>query len=430
MKIPKYLYYCIDISYQLICCGLMMWQIISLSQTYFKYLVVSTTLYHMPGKETVKAINVCFSGDQVLDYDRYVEMIKNGRLRGLNSNWNESSNKYDLFNMILTIEERFNVSFDRIDSDVRMYFKSIKYMLSNYVCYHMIIETRSPPIKYLTPDLGSFANYMKPDMLGSVEIDEKKLVNATHAYIAITEPEKLASKEYLAIGPFEFKEKDNHVLDHQLNIHISSYYYEFYKQPPPYVDQCADYTLLGYQDVEDAVSDCANEKLMKHSNFALRHKIFTSGINSSLYMVHSSEKVEACREEVFIHDDCYSIITFTDLRDVIRTGRLHLFITEIMSLKPSYTMFNTPKVDNVDYITMVFGTAGMWFGFSFLLINPANFFTKYSKINPDSKTKRRNAITGSRRVKKKVSSRDAEIIKINSKIRKIIKYLKDHDRTL
>ena len=37
---------------------------------------------------------------------------------------------------------------------------------------------------------------------------------------------------------------------------------------------------------------------------------------------------------------------------------------------------NSPKNEHIDYVTYCFGTAGTWFGFCFLILNPVNFIPK------------------------------------------------------
>lgn len=43
-------------------------------------------------------------------------------------------------------------------------------------------------------------------------------------------------------------------------------------------------------------------------------------------------------------------------------------------IEPSFLIISKPRIDNIDYVTYIFGTFGFWFGFSFIMINPVLWF--------------------------------------------------------
>lgn len=43
-------------------------------------------------------------------------------------------------------------------------------------------------------------------------------------------------------------------------------------------------------------------------------------------------------------------------------------------------MESKPRIDNIDYVTYIFGALGSWFGFSFIQLNPVGIFLQRRDI--------------------------------------------------
>lgn len=109
---------------------------------------------------------------------------------------------------------------------------------------------------------------------------------------------------------------------------------------------------------------------------ALKHgsnlHIFLNGAN---YPVTAASllDVKEC-QELYPQKDCDEVFTFTEV--VEDSEKLNYFddkeilIQHRLSMVPSYIVSNQVKIENVDYVTYIFGAAGTWFGFCFLMVNP------------------------------------------------------------
>ena len=88
----------------------------------------------------------------------------------------------------------------------------------------------------------------------------------------------------------------------------------------------------------------------------------------------------ACKTMYHIHDDCNQEVIFTqvsaqnDASIKINTNNITLLIVE--GNQPSFKIVSKPKIDDIDFITYIFGALGSWFGFSFLACNPIPFILK------------------------------------------------------
>lgn len=100
---------------------------------------------------------------------------------------------------------------------------------------------------------------------------------------------------------------------------------------------------------------------------------------------------------MFPSDDCDEEITFTNIVKKLPTTNpaydRTLEIWQFLSMEPSYEISNQVKIENVDFITYIFGAAGTWFGFCFLMMNPVilidMFYQQKDKINTNE-----NSIVG------------------------------------
>lgn len=59
------------------------------------------------------------------------------------------------------------------------------------------------------------------------------------------------------------------------------------------------------------------------------------------------------------------------------TGTLKLNPAE--DTEPSFVIKSKPRIDNIDYVTYIFGAFGAWLGFSFISINPVPYLFQIKK---------------------------------------------------
>ena len=142
----------------------------------------------------------------------------------------------------------------------------------------------------------------------------------TKMLIAMTPYEKLAYSEFESIGFIDI----NQTLEYFINVSSRSYKFEILKSP--YVDDCIDYTIPGYRDRYDAVTDCTNKKIVQKYSMASRQKIFTYSdsleqvINYTMkYVGNDNENdftVFAECQKIFYQNDCNEENTFSELRNI------------------------------------------------------------------------------------------------------------------
>lgn len=95
-----------------------------------------------------------------------------------------------------------------------------------------------------------------------------------------------------------------------------------------------------------------------------------------------------CRN-MFSAEDCEEKDVFTHLKysEVNSSYPRHFRLKQVLSNNPSYVISNQVEIENVDYVTYIFGASGTWFGFCFLMINPVILIDLFSKKNTANEEK-------------------------------------------
>lgn len=374
----------------------------------------------MPGKEIRKPINLCARQNELLNYTVYEELFNNYNLHSEhkvegNVSLDDYYTKQVYVDMFFTVKERFRLILDA--SEVFQHFEGNEfvdqYILSSYICYQVYYEPEAeqphldPRIVEFEGDIANykqkyFAQYNLREYLGNPysfddgsnenDVDDylttssdteytinplyneneevgnvtqvfHVIDNITEVRISVSKKGHLPTFEYFIAAPVSINNKTK--------ISISSNYYRFNRQPYPYVDNCVNYTTLGFRNKDDAVNSCLNSMQIAANGWAARTYVFRSGIdypmNPSTVFLDNWQ----C-QKMFESNDCEEEITFTNIVEekLMWYDIEGLEIRQYLSTEPSYEISNQVKIENVDYVTYIFGAAGTWFGFCFLMLNP------------------------------------------------------------
>lgn len=369
MKLGTKTSFSIKWTYYAICGAMFLWQSTEISINFFQFQTVSTINFVPPGKQYLSPITICFYLDQVLNETKFQSIYRDKNLSVFCLGSDIMSCKFMVIEIFFTTQERFDISLN--SSDVVGYYMSYRtpYILGRYICYQMLNPRYLK--KQVKEWIGDITDDTQDDIAKYNNIGYVSLDNVTMFRIAIAPIDVLPHFEFFTTEQIEYVGK-NH-----MNLDVSSYFYRFSKLEPPYIDNCIDYKVFGYLNRQDAISTCINNMSIKKRNKTSRTKIFETGndyqMSISMLIDISDRSIEKCQKN-YPNDDCSNELTYTDyeIKNETKIGSKRIFIKQILSTKPSYIVDNQEKIDNVDYITYIFGAAGTWFGFCFLTIEPVN----------------------------------------------------------
>lgn len=369
----------VSLLYHIACfCGLTL-QIIQISVNYFKYETVSSINVVMPGREDAKAINICFRSDEVYNYTRYTELsnFHHDRRNDKSYTWdpNVDETRRMLFNTMFTISERFyaSLNFDYIFNTQG--WTTIKFIYHRYVCYHTYGNDIPGSVEWnwgadADPTLkhNSEEDSEMPYFHIAVDQEMVALSNVTSFYAIMTPRNILPWFEFYITpiqGPINFNGT-------WLAYTISGNSYVNERMKAPYVDDCTNYSSLGYFDRYDAINSCMNYMSMEEDNTTYDRKIFTEGVDMAYAWGNANR--DKCSQR-YHNSDCYSNNVFTDTKKYEHKSPVfdngHLRFMAQLSDKPSMEIRSHEKIANIDFACYFLGAIGTWFGLSFLNINPS-----------------------------------------------------------
>lgn len=367
----------------MLCTAAFVWQSTLISINYFQFQTVSSINFEPPGKQKDRSLTICFPQYQMANYTNYnvCSNVSHCQLKLLDG-YNISDS--DQFLETFSVEERFEMCPTADDLFYHLKFNnktSKRYLLGDYVCYQISREGEDVE-HYWFGDIS--AKYSK--LIARYAMKRYWLKNVTHFRLTASPRHVLPQFEFFTNNIIQWNNPTF------IDILFSYYFYRFTKLKPPYIDQCTDYTTLGLRNRIDAVNDCINKFLMK-KNESSRTKIFefkSSMFDGTQYPMSSSDMDLISRRCYQEHpsDDCNYELTYTDVikLDEYRTKERNLKMQQILTLRPSYVITNQEKIDDVDFVTYIFGAAGTWFGFCFLSIEPVLLIEwLYSRLNRNSR---------------------------------------------
>lgn len=136
--------------------------------------------------------------------------------------------------------------------------------------------------------------------------------------------------------------------------------------PYPYVDNCIDYTILGYHDRSDAIESCyynhtkqfLEGKVIQIHDKEYMNLILNENIDKSIQKVCNNRfsRVNCEKDHIFTR-------SFPQRKPTPWTCVLYSFHP---SQDPSVSIESQPKINHIDYISFVLGVIGSWLGISVL----------------------------------------------------------------
>lgn len=175
-----------------------------------------------------------------------------------------------------------------------------------------------------------------------------------------------------------------------------------YKLEYPYTDNCIHYTKYSRHA---GIRDC----MMK--NYGALDTVSTVSYKDNRYINSTYlKRTDICDWETFDNPMCKEVSIFTyiekDDKESEDTFDDYIFILEDWGSLPQFSIQSKPRIDNIDYVTYIFGTLGSWFGFSFLMLNPIPWIfvsRKHSIQSNHDESIKKNAENEMNRMKYKIN---------------------------
>ena len=321
----------------------LIWQITQISINFFKFDTVSDIRLTLPEKaDNPAAINLCFRSDMLHKKSEYQEIVSRYPTAVKNDIMNNIT-LTDFMDMFLDGDKLIlNTSKDGI----------IEFFINSFSCYQIsgvVVDT-------------------------STVMDAEVLRQADGIMFAVSEP--FPDVRYSRFNSVV----RNLLVPNVTNIfHFTYQYYNIIKLEHPYVDDCLNYRTLGFISRENAVDTCYRSHIegVKKSSRKLIYLRMENGEYRHLSSFQDNITIWDICENNYPKDNCFEKSVFTSLSIfsyLVRPGptRAHLGVEK--GMEPSFAIESKPRIDNIDYVTYVFGAISTWFGFSFVLINPLPLF--------------------------------------------------------
>lgn len=347
----------------------------------------------MPGKERMRATNICFPNHEIIDYERYQKIIDFKISKGrMPANLTEESNSYRLIlenrgekiprdidkevriQHYLTIRERLEITMnaDKL-FNIKFsppYFR--KFILSDYICYQMWTNEEE---KEFETEWG--IRPLSIEWYSEYKVRPFLLKNVTFLHIVMSPIHQPPFIEFFlnpVISNFEWNKTVKYV--------STANSFRVGKLEWPYVDNCINYPNLGFKDKRDAINNCISKKTITAFGRIARFKEFDNvtavdyPMAYSLWLKNISMSLQFSNEckKVYRQDNCEHETIFTKTINVEEEELNFFYFYQSMCESPSFDIQSQPKIENVDFVTYIFGAFGIWFGFSFIAVNPLLFY--------------------------------------------------------
>ena len=384
--------------YQMLCVTGLVWQVQQISVEYFEFSTVSSITIKMPGDEEAKALNVCFLSSEVLNYTKFIKIFNNyndqyNSIPGTNMKWDPDNRiiKSYIYQNYFTVSERFSVLL-MIDEALLYHpnylgqpHKGRIFIWNDYTCYQIWLRQRyqfewrwdafQPKNEYDVTEVGFTERLTTSDF----DYKNRGLINVTYTHAVLTSVGKFPWLEFYLTSSHKIKPM------YKNQFFLSAHTYIADRLKWPYVDNCIDYAEQGFQDRDDAINECIDIQMIASRNKSYRMKIFKQRVPYLPAKPVDKER-EKCTDR-YQNKDCYTKILFTkiNIRDQKKEKeRTSFYYSVDVTGDPSFNIKSQAKIALIDFICYILGACGTWFGFSFLMLNPAPHLLSRinSKIKP------------------------------------------------
>lgn len=361
-----------------LCLSGLVWQITQISINFFQFDIIKDINVVMPedSVEVKKVLYICFENSELLSYGRYIDMLESkGKTSGMFKRLSEQKDFISgklLILQKLTIAERFSISNNIttiLDDSVMGFFDdTVQFILGSKMCYQTQILTDGPEIlKTFLTNVSSIG------------------VSKSHR-LPLFDNRRLLSLSYFGSQ------------NTSIEISLTSYTFSLQRSASPYVEHCIDYNQTRYRSRLGAIVTCENQKVLTKNQLSDLKIIRRSERNSNYTINYISKKESRKCPDVHKNLDCHQIVYITSASSPKtifgETGTLKLNLVE--DTEPSFVIKSKPRIDNIDYVTYIFGAFGAWLGFSFISLNPVPYLLEIKK----GKTKTSNPHSNQMEIKR------------------------------
>lgn len=403
--------------YHALCIAGLIWQVVQISTNYFKFEVVSDIKIILPESDKGnKFLNICFQNNEVLN-DTVYEKIKSEYEKTFDDLNKMGSDEESIKSIVIdnnfTIGQHFEIGI----SDEKLFIHKNRINITIFVTKRMIC-------------------YQIKDTI----YDPVYAINQTHLS-SVTYAHFSASSEYPNIDLFRLQPvTEINDLGRSKIIIFKPVSYFIDKLSWPFIDNCINFSQLGYRDKHHAIVSCLNEReIARNHDRAFRGMLFTQNDRNMMdkrlsILTNDSELGSDCEKYLSKVDDCHREIIFSNLKlDDTPSAFNMTGVIGLVRLKgnsPSYGITSKPRIDHIDYVTYIFGSLGSWIGFSFLLINPIPYLitVKDENLTPNqSLSNQRHTCASFRNT---VNSHHRKLIRLGLLVSKLIDGMERQSRKI
>lgn len=386
----------VTFSYGFLCLSGCLYQIKSVTDAYFSYLMTTKVKIELPSELRPPALNICFRYSDVFNKTRFLEE---------SDNYKEDKRVLEepLGNFV-TIEDIFkytpennkglfarciyrtggSYNFHEEDGEkCHSFFNVTNFYMQEYICYRIILSLNfTLPYIYTVP---AFA-LTYPNLLYSVSFFKETFGPTEYLKVILNDitgyPFRSAS-----FAPVIKRFNENETNDARYNYFTASYFtVKNILLPAPFATNCVNYNEKGIFDKEDCIKQCliqlCTDKLDRYPYSILEQ-------NKANYKIIGEHDLEFnltvkklyYRFERKCNNLCKSIdcnvgytVTSVNKDPQVRFMSFNVLIPQF----PYYQVEYSPKTKFIEYFIYVFSCFGIWFGLSFLSLNP--FRIDWSKV--------------------------------------------------
>lgn len=391
-------YHISTVIFYLLCLSGLIWQVTQISMNYFKFDTIKDISVILPEevKDARRVINICFDNEDIFDYDRYVDL--------LNKTYYGTQSYAPLFESRYKKQRRNSLLYsfsvgDRFDITKHFLLRDIRYeefIIGVTYCLQVHGSTTHNP----------FLMYYDLD-------------NVSTLYVSHSHP--LPFFDFKRLKPIDVAK----VKVEEKDVHVTSYFYSIKRLVAPYRDDCIDYAIYGRSHKYDAIVDCINNETLNSNKLLAPCKGITK--NDTMFLNRTTfygtcEEMLSCYKR-YEEVDCDETVYFTIIEAKDNNAKIHkdkaMEIFKAPNAEPSFVIESKPRIDDIEYVTYIFGALGSWFGFSFLMLNPVPYLFRTRRSSPNNAQVDPNpseAASPQQQTNEKLASLEDETIRLKTRM--------------
>lgn len=384
MKIKKMLTQLVSWLFIGFCASGLLWQLISITDKYFRYHVVSSTIVFTPDVTKPLAMAVCVDLASIIDYKRMNRDFKTSyykKATGLvNININNLTIKtlFDYTPSNDSILKKFSykskgqTKLTKVDKNVNDHVDVVKFLQRSYVCYKITLKNHES-FSYREVSVSNYYQFTIKDYFFN-----QNIANTTEVKLMLCSVNHLPYKEMISTQfqnrPLVDFSRKNMYRSNHMTIQKTSL-------ESPYETNCKAYRKEGFYGRDHCVDECIASNVwntfrkaslfqpVSHPShaFPFTRKHLKNGTTFTLYsnIQTNCESVQCGKQEC--HDK--EIVTSTDVTFSNLAGKGLRWIHKVSS-QISFEINSTPSLSFVEFIIFILGSISTWTGLSVTACNP------------------------------------------------------------